>query len=42
MLAEMKDNPSRFKGKKVLYIHTGTDNDDDDDVGYRGDDDDDV
>ncbi|KAK3755487.1 hypothetical protein QZH41_009704, partial [Actinostola sp. cb2023] len=23
MLAEMKDNPSRFKGKKVLYIHTG-------------------
>ncbi|EDO38385.1 predicted protein [Nematostella vectensis] len=23
MLAEMRDNPSRFKGKKVLYMHTG-------------------
>ncbi|EDO27428.1 predicted protein, partial [Nematostella vectensis] len=23
MLAEMKNNPSRFKGKRVLYIHTG-------------------
>uniref|UniRef100_A0A6P8H7S4 D-cysteine desulfhydrase 1, mitochondrial n=1 Tax=Actinia tenebrosa TaxID=6105 RepID=A0A6P8H7S4_ACTTE len=23
MLAEMRNNPSRFKGKKVLYIHTG-------------------
>lgn len=26
MLAEMRDNPSRFKGKKVLYIHTGEGN----------------
>ena len=24
MLTEMKSNPSRFKGKRVLYIHTGT------------------
>ena len=24
MLTEMKNNPGRFKGKRVLYIHTGT------------------
>ena len=24
MLGEMKDNPSRLKGKRVLFIHTGT------------------
>lgn len=23
MLGEMKTNPSRFKGNRVLYIHTG-------------------
>ena len=24
MLTEMKNNPGRFKGKRILYIHTGT------------------
>ena len=24
MLTEMKNNPERFKGKRVLYVHTGT------------------
>lgn len=23
MLCEMKTNPSRFKGEKILFIHTG-------------------
>ena len=23
MLTEMKTNPSRFKGRRILYIHTG-------------------
>ena len=24
MLTEMKNNPGRFKGKRILYVHTGT------------------
>ena len=24
MLTEMKNNPGRFKRKRILYIHTGT------------------
>ena len=24
MLTEMKNNPGRFKGKRILYIHTAT------------------
>ena len=24
MLTGMKNNPGRFKGKRILYIHTGT------------------
>ena len=24
MLTEMKNNPGRFKGRRILYIHTGT------------------
>ena len=24
MLTEMKNNPGTFKGKRILYIHTGT------------------
>ena len=24
MLSEMKNNPGRFKGRRILYIHTGT------------------
>ena len=24
MLTEMKNNPGRLKGKRILYIHTGT------------------
>lgn len=23
MLAEMSNNPGRFKGRRILYIHTG-------------------
>ena len=23
MLSEMRNNPSRFRGRRVLYIHTG-------------------
>ena len=23
LLSEMKNNPSRFKGRRILYIHTG-------------------
>ena len=24
MLTEMKNNPGRFKGKRILYVHTST------------------
>ena len=24
LLAEMRDNPERFKGRRILYIHTGS------------------
>ena len=23
LLSEMKNNPNRFKGRRILYIHTG-------------------